>query len=212
VRALTLRTLQVAGFVNFTNRGNLPLIVSGGQVTICNGFFAELNATTKGAPINAGCSGSSYSIPLRRSLNPPKSAPGGQAVVPFEGTVTVNRITAPTINGNGINGPVATAYVDAYLTTGGRVVSTPQRFSFDISPGAWRPCLPGRMRLNALVRPNPKLQGAPARPALASCGTLRTGAILNQGLSRKQVAHWRGQGRSALQFCRPPFAAAHAPL
>jgi len=104
-------------------------------VNICNGFFAE-NATAAAAlgGMGLGCTGSSYPVPILSKPGFGALIPAGKrAALPFSGTIDINRVVASRVNSNGISGPVATVYLDAYTTSGARLVSTAQRFGFNIN-------------------------------------------------------------------------------
>lgn len=120
--------------MTFDNQGDTDAIVSGGRVSICNGYIdaAAANATGAGAEF-AGCSGSSYSVLLDVKPNFGALIPARQrAAVPFEGSFVVHRSTTEEARTRGIGGPVASAYVDAILTDGTRVASPVQKVAFGI--------------------------------------------------------------------------------
>jgi hypothetical protein len=139
-RRLLSTQLHLKGRATFDNRSVRDVLVRGGVITVCNGYFeASVGSTSAGAGGNAsapqGCSGTSATVDLAVKAGFGALVPAGKrAAVPFEGTVVINRVSGPGVRGWGVAGPYATTYLDAELATGARVVTSPSRVGFEIDP------------------------------------------------------------------------------
>lgn len=106
--------------------------MTSGRVNLCNGFF-DAGAAAAGSP----CSGAAFDVPLEIRKGFGALIPAGAAAaVAFSGTVVIKRLSGDAAEVNGIAAPVATAYVDALLADGARVVTAPQLLPIDVEPGA----------------------------------------------------------------------------
>ena len=107
--------------------------MTNGHVALCNGYYTPDPAN----PNRQVCSGHAFTVPLAIEKGFGALIPAGKAAaVPFSGRVAIRPAQMPGRRGEGVGGPVATAFVDARLVGGARVISAPTRLPIEIEDGA----------------------------------------------------------------------------